>query len=85
MHWKHLINVHKQTLLHKFCKSVLVIADLFTKLDIQQIVNHVFNVFVFFPFSEHHDQRLRELRQLQKDLHEDDWRYQSVDKLIGEH
>ena len=30
-----------------------------------------------------HEQRLKQLRQKLKTLEEDDWRYPSVDKLIG--
>ena len=30
-----------------------------------------------------HDQRLKDLRQLSKDLEDDDWRYPNVENLIG--
>ena len=36
-----------------------------------------------FFFPDMHEQRLKQLRQKLKTLEEDDWRYPSVDKLIG--
>ncbi|KAK7113256.1 uncharacterized protein [Littorina saxatilis] len=30
-----------------------------------------------------HDQRVKQLRKLMKDIDEDDWQYESVEKLIG--
>ena len=33
--------------------------------------------------SDLHDQRVKQLRKLLKDIEEDDWQYEPVEKLIG--
>ncbi|XP_022318952.1 uncharacterized protein LOC111121815 [Crassostrea virginica] len=53
--------------------------NLMTRLHIEHDMEHVFKT----VNRDMHEQRLKQLRQKLKTLEEDDWRYPSVDKLIG--
>ena len=48
-----------------------------------QGVTNVVIPYLYFFFTELHEDRLKQLRQLQKVITEDDWRYTPAEKLIG--